>query len=394
MAMWRGVMLLVAVFAVLGVYAGAQVAPGVGEKRVSIAVEHADLREALRRIAGQAGAQVRVAPDVKARVTAELHDVLFEVALENLLRSAETWQALAYYKKDGVYLVEVKHLQRPEVRARVYLGARAETGSVIVGADRYRLPDQLVLDRPAGRIVAVGALVDDTPGREGYVAAWGMRGQSLGQWEFRGSIRVATPLYRRAGRLSAFCDKLVRTRGELADYEWYLMTVPLGRTEGLRVVQTPDTPPTLTPAQTRLDQRLRKMAEQVGWVPATWSQAGSDAARERLTVHPGNVANRIAMNSDLSVVVFAHDVIDVGECIAVRQAGGRYKAIPLAPLLSKAARGDVDLYSVCAERDRVAVGLYAGEARKPLVVCLRVTKAGAKVVAVKQGLLASPVVEL
>jgi hypothetical protein len=85
----------------------------VSAKRVTLNLENADIRFALKLLFQSAGANYTLDSAVQGTVTASLTDVPFRTALESLLRTAQSQTPLTYRIENGVYNVG---LRREEVR--------------------------------------------------------------------------------------------------------------------------------------------------------------------------------------------------------------------------------------------------------------------------------------
>ena len=93
-------------------------------KRVSLKVDGADLRAALKLMFASAGANYSLDAGVQGKVTVSLDDVPFRTALESVLRSTESTAPLSYRIEDGVYHVFVKSDAAPVIpREPVFIGA-------------------------------------------------------------------------------------------------------------------------------------------------------------------------------------------------------------------------------------------------------------------------------
>jgi hypothetical protein len=82
--------------------------PGAVTKRVSLKVDAADLRQALKLLFNSVGVSYTLDPAVQGQVTASLTDVPFRTALESLLRSTSSLTKLTYRVEDNVYYVVPK----------------------------------------------------------------------------------------------------------------------------------------------------------------------------------------------------------------------------------------------------------------------------------------------
>src|SRR5437870_5752019 len=78
------------------------------DKRVTLNLENADLRYALKLLFNSVGANFTLDAFAQGTVTVALRDVPFKTALESLLRSTSTQNPLTYRVEDGVYYITVK----------------------------------------------------------------------------------------------------------------------------------------------------------------------------------------------------------------------------------------------------------------------------------------------
>src|SRR3989442_207990 len=78
------------------------------DKRVTLNLEDADLRYALKLLFNSVGANFTLDAFAQGTVTVALRDVPFKTALESLLRSTSTQNPLTYRVEDGVYYITVK----------------------------------------------------------------------------------------------------------------------------------------------------------------------------------------------------------------------------------------------------------------------------------------------
>ena len=86
----------------------------VRDKKVTLNLENADIRFALKLLFQSVGVNYTLDSAVQGTVTASLADVRFEVALENILKSVQSQLPLTYDKENGIYRVKVKQEQLPE----------------------------------------------------------------------------------------------------------------------------------------------------------------------------------------------------------------------------------------------------------------------------------------
>src|SRR5437763_16361793 len=86
----------------------AQSANQTGNKRVTLSVENADLRYALKLLFTSAGLNYTLNQAVRGTATVSLSDVPFRTALESLLRSSQSTTPLTYRVEDGVYIIHPK----------------------------------------------------------------------------------------------------------------------------------------------------------------------------------------------------------------------------------------------------------------------------------------------
>ncbi len=94
--------------------AGGDGAQDVRDKKVTLNLENADIRYALKLLFQSVGVNYTLDQAVQGSVTAQLNDVRFEVALENILRSVQSQLPLTYDKENGIYRVKIKQEQLPE----------------------------------------------------------------------------------------------------------------------------------------------------------------------------------------------------------------------------------------------------------------------------------------
>ena len=80
----------------------------VSDRRVTLKVDAADVRSALKLLFESAGANYMLDPAVQGAVTVSLQDVPFRTALESILRSTESALPLTYRIEDGVYNIVPK----------------------------------------------------------------------------------------------------------------------------------------------------------------------------------------------------------------------------------------------------------------------------------------------
>jgi hypothetical protein len=84
-------------------------------KKVTLNLENADLRYALKLLFTSAGANYTLDQAVQGTVTVSLTDVPFRTALESVLRSTQTTSPLTYRVEDKVYIISPKVEQPAEV---------------------------------------------------------------------------------------------------------------------------------------------------------------------------------------------------------------------------------------------------------------------------------------
>ena len=94
--------------------AGGEGGQDVRDKKVTLNLENADIRYALKLLFQSVGVNYTLDSSVQGMVTASLSDVRFEVALENILKSVQSQLPLTYDKENGIYHVKVKQEQLPE----------------------------------------------------------------------------------------------------------------------------------------------------------------------------------------------------------------------------------------------------------------------------------------
>jgi len=80
----------------------------INSKRVTLNLDNADIRYALKLLFTNAGANYTLDQAVQGTVTADLKDVSFRTALESMLRSVQTQSQLTYRVENGVYSVGIK----------------------------------------------------------------------------------------------------------------------------------------------------------------------------------------------------------------------------------------------------------------------------------------------
>ena len=127
--------LIVAISAVFACRVWAQ-----GSGVSSYKFEQADVRQALQKIFQSAGISYSIAPDVQGVITVDLHNVVFETALQNLLRQVDA----TYRIEGGVYQV-IRHeptsppLMTPmgDQRGTPYRSAATPVGSAMVQDNQY-----------------------------------------------------------------------------------------------------------------------------------------------------------------------------------------------------------------------------------------------------------------
>src|SRR5262249_30414772 len=79
-----------------------------GAKKVTLNLENADLRYALKLLFQNASANYTLDQAVQGTVTVSLTDVSFRTALESVLRSTQSQAPLTYRVEDGVYIISPK----------------------------------------------------------------------------------------------------------------------------------------------------------------------------------------------------------------------------------------------------------------------------------------------
>ncbi len=85
----------------------------VSDRRVTLKVDAADIRSALKLLFESAGANYTLDQSVQGAVTVSLQDVPFRTALESVLRSTESAVPLTYRIEDGVYNIVQKTTPDP-----------------------------------------------------------------------------------------------------------------------------------------------------------------------------------------------------------------------------------------------------------------------------------------
>src|SRR5437660_2938997 len=85
----------------------------VNSKKVTLNLENADLRYALKLLFTSAGVNYALDQSVQGTCTVALTDVPFRTALESVLRSTQSLQPLTYRVEDGVYYIAPK-VEKPE----------------------------------------------------------------------------------------------------------------------------------------------------------------------------------------------------------------------------------------------------------------------------------------
>src|SRR5689334_20394375 len=88
-------------------FARAQDAPAI-DKKVSLNLENADLRYALKLLFTSAGVNYTLDQAVQGTVTVSLTDVPFKTALESVLRSTQSVSPFTYRVEGGVYTISPK----------------------------------------------------------------------------------------------------------------------------------------------------------------------------------------------------------------------------------------------------------------------------------------------
>jgi len=282
----------------------------------------------------------------------------------------------------------------------VFLGPHAvrRAGIRIPAGNR---PDELVFDVRTGCLLALGYTADRSPGADS-VSAWDRRGKLIGTWRLPPDVAVSSCSFRWRGSPVVRAGRLLRLHGEEMDYEWVLVTIPTTRSKDLTML--PDTTPdrSFPGAATRLDKAVRRIAKEIDWwpgLPLNQAQSGVEAVRDSMSVSPCWNDRRIAWSPDMSIVVLArlNPSFLTDTCVAVRAPNGTYRRREIGGMLQAAAersarsgnRARMEIYTVCAANGRIALGVYAGPARRPVVVCLKVGSAGVTVIGTKEGLLAS-----
>src|SRR5438067_10684567 len=84
------------------------------DKKVTLNLENADLRYALKLLFTSAGVNYTLDQAVQGTVTVSLTDVPFRTALESVLRSTQTQSPLTYRVEDKVYIISPKVEQPAE----------------------------------------------------------------------------------------------------------------------------------------------------------------------------------------------------------------------------------------------------------------------------------------
>ena len=92
---------------------------GVADKKVSINLENADVRYALKQLFQSVGVNYTLEGGVQGQATVSLTDVSFKLALESILRASSTIAPLTYRVSEGVYYVTVKKEQAATVEHAV-----------------------------------------------------------------------------------------------------------------------------------------------------------------------------------------------------------------------------------------------------------------------------------
>ncbi len=132
---WRSVWALpVLLLAVLCLVAAPSVAVAqegnagadVRERPVSLHLENADIRHALKLLFDSVGVNYVLDQGVQGLVTASLENVRFRVALENLLKSVQSQMPLTYSVEEGIYHVRVR-VETPEREPQPEVGRQEET---------------------------------------------------------------------------------------------------------------------------------------------------------------------------------------------------------------------------------------------------------------------------
>ncbi len=96
----------------------------VSSKKVTLNLENADIRYALKMLFEMVGVNYVLEENVQGAVTASLTDVSFRVALENILRTTQSQLPLTYRVQDNVYTVSVK---QEEIQDQSTTGTTEET---------------------------------------------------------------------------------------------------------------------------------------------------------------------------------------------------------------------------------------------------------------------------
>src|SRR5438105_8298965 len=101
--------------------ASGQDQPTAVDKKVTLNVENADLRYALKLLFTSAGVNYTLDQGVQGTVTVALTDVPFRTALERVLRSTQSVMPLTYRMEANVYQIspQVENLAGPEVNPGV-----------------------------------------------------------------------------------------------------------------------------------------------------------------------------------------------------------------------------------------------------------------------------------
>lgn len=96
----------------------------VSNKKVTLNLENADIRYALKMLFEMVGVNYSLDVNVQGSVTASLTNVSFRVALENILRTTQSQIPLTYRVQDGVYTVSLK---QEEIQEQSTTGTTEET---------------------------------------------------------------------------------------------------------------------------------------------------------------------------------------------------------------------------------------------------------------------------
>src|SRR5437879_1449458 len=132
---WRGICFASAALFVLGAGGSRALAQAAQEtpenKRISLNLENADIRYALRLLFTSAGVNFNIDNAVQGSTTVSLTDVPFKTALESVLRSTSTTNPLTYRKEDNIYYVSPKVEPTVEIKPEETPDANKEPPSRI-----------------------------------------------------------------------------------------------------------------------------------------------------------------------------------------------------------------------------------------------------------------------